>query len=42
MVSWGFVRYQIRITRLQDAERSVRASDEEHAMDKIRAELAQP
>jgi excisionase family DNA binding protein len=36
------MRYRIRVTRVQVAERSVRAKDEEHAMDKVRTELDQP
>jgi excisionase family DNA binding protein len=33
------MRYRIRITRVQVADRSVVAKDEEHAMEKVRAEL---
>ncbi len=33
------MRYRIRVTRVQVAERSVLAKDEEHAMDKVRTEL---
>jgi hypothetical protein len=36
------MRYRIRVTRVPVAERSVRAKDEEHAMDKVRTELDQP
>ena len=36
------MRYRIRVTRVQVAERSVLAKDEEHAMDKVRTELDQP
>src|SRR2546428_11201119 len=36
------MRYRIRVSRVQVAERSVLAKDEEHAMDKVRAELDQP
>lgn len=36
------MRYRIRITRVQVAERSVLAKDEEHAMEKISAELDKP
>jgi len=36
------MRYRIRVTRVQVAERSVLAKDEEHAMDRVRAELDQP
>jgi excisionase family DNA binding protein len=36
------MRYRIRVTRVQVAERMVLAKDEEHAMDKLRAELDQP
>lgn len=36
------MRYRIRVTRAQVAERSVLAKDEDHAIEKIRAELAQP
>lgn len=33
------MRYRIRITRVQVADRSLLAKDEEHAMEKIRADL---
>jgi hypothetical protein len=36
------MRYRIRVTRVQVAERSFLAKDEEHAMDKVRTELDQP
>ena len=36
------MRYRIRITRVQAAERSVLAKDEEHAMEKVRAEMDKP
>ncbi len=36
------MRYRIRVTRVQVAERSVLGKDEEHAMDKVRTELDQP
>ncbi len=36
------MRYRIRITRVQVAERSVLAKDEEHAMEKTRAEPGKP
>ena len=34
--------YKFRIIRTQTAERSVRATDEDAAMEKVRAELAKP
>lgn len=36
------MRYRIRISRLQIAERTVRASDEDAAIEKIKEELRQP
>lgn len=36
------MRYRIRITRVEVAERRVLAKDEDHAMEKIRAELDKP
>jgi hypothetical protein len=36
------MRYRIRLTRVQVAERSVLAKGEEHAMEKVRTELDQP
>lgn len=36
------MRYRIRITRAQAAERVVSAKDEDSALDKVRQELAQP
>lgn len=36
------MRYRIRISRVQVADRSVLAKDEEHAMEKIRAEMDKP
>src|SRR5712691_1516279 len=36
------MRYRIRVTRAQVAERSVLAKDEEHAMENVRTELDQP
>lgn len=38
----GMPRYRIRLTRMQTAERSVRASDEDQALEKIQAEAARP
>jgi excisionase family DNA binding protein len=35
-------RYRIRLTRIQTAERSVRASTEEEALEKIEAEAQRP
>lgn len=36
------MRYRMRITRVQVADRSVLAKDEDHAMEKIRSELDKP
>jgi excisionase family DNA binding protein len=36
------MRYRFRLTRLQTAERSIRATDEESALKKLRSELREP
>jgi excisionase family DNA binding protein len=36
------MRYRFRIVRTQTAERTIRASDEDAAMEKLREELARP
>ena len=36
------MRYKIRVTRVQTAERVIRATDEEAAVQKIQAELDKP
>ena len=36
------MRYRIRVTRLQVAERSVVGRDEDHALEKVSSELEQP
>ena len=36
------MRYRFRLTRLQTAERSIRATDEELALQKLRRELQEP